>query len=241
MDHERALDKARKLLAKAEGAATPEEADVYSAKAAEWIAKHGIDEVLLAASGAKTDHVEQRRIRIDEPYRTAKAYLLTSIASALRCHGIQHRTRHRGVDSCSVFGFTSDLERVEMLYTSLLLQATSQMVRLRPTWPGESVRAYRRNWLYGYTAAVYRRLEAAEKQAEQQALSHVDEAGTSTDLVLLDRNIQVQQAVNAAFPDLTRGRRAKLTGGGARAGYQAGQRADLGARRIDRQRRALGG
>jgi hypothetical protein len=36
------------------------------------------------------------------------------------------------VQACTVFGFTTDLEYTELLYTSLLLQATTQLVRVRP-------------------------------------------------------------------------------------------------------------
>ena len=44
------LDTVRKLLAKADGAATPAEAEVYTAKAIELMARHGIDEALLAGA-----------------------------------------------------------------------------------------------------------------------------------------------------------------------------------------------
>jgi hypothetical protein len=54
-----------------------------------------------------------------------------------------------GVWSCTVVGYTADLERAGVLYTSLLLQATTRLVRVRPpAYSGESVAAYRRSWLH---------------------------------------------------------------------------------------------
>jgi hypothetical protein len=244
MDQERALDKARKLLARAQGAATEQEADVYSAKAAEWIARHGIDAALLAASGAKPDTIEQRRIKVTDPYSAGKAELLGWIASPLRCRTINHRHRRGGVWACTVVGYTADLERAELLYTSLLLQATTRLVRVRPpAYSGESVAAYRRSWLHGYNYAVYTRLSDTERKAAQDATAseRSGAAGCSTALVLLDRNTQVQRAVEEAFPHLGKGRTRTLTGSGAQAGYHAGQQADLGTARLDRHsRRQLG-
>jgi len=50
------LGRVRKLLAKAEDpAVTAAEAELYNAKAAELIARHGIDAALLAATGQTRD------------------------------------------------------------------------------------------------------------------------------------------------------------------------------------------
>ncbi|MCM3844831.1 DUF2786 domain-containing protein [Pseudonocardia sp. DR1-2] len=46
------LDRIRKLLAKAERAGTPDEAEIYTDKAFALMARHGIDEALLAAAPA---------------------------------------------------------------------------------------------------------------------------------------------------------------------------------------------
>ena len=244
MDQERALDKARKLLAQAEGAATGQEADAYSAKAAEWIARHGIDAALLAASGAKPDTIDGRRITITDPYSSGKAELLGWVASPLRCRTIEHRRRGGGVRACTVLGYTADLQRAELLYTSLLLQATTRLLRVRPpAYSGESVAAYRRSWLHGYNRAVYARLSAAEKKAEQDATAtgQSGATGCSTALVLLDRTAHVQRAVEEAFPHLGKARTRTLTGSGVWSGYHAGQQADLGTPRLHREsRRQLG-
>jgi hypothetical protein len=132
-----------------------------------------------------------------------------------------------------VYGFASDLERVELLYTSLLLQATRQLVHVRPdNWYGEceSVAAYRRSWFAGFAAAVSARLQAAERRATTEQSTST--AGTSTALLLRDRCEQVGAAVRAAHPGLRTMRRRSLSGSGRADGFHSGSRADLGAPRV---------
>jgi hypothetical protein len=234
MNEERLLERVRKLLAHAENAATQAEADVFNAKAAELIARYGIQEALLAAAGKKQDAIGQRRIDMIDPYSADKAVLLGCVARPLRCRAVTHSRAGGSVTHCTVVGFESDLERVEMLYTSLLLQATAQLVRVRPARAGESVAAYRRSWLDGYATAVYRRLQAAEaKAAATEHTTNTDPstgagAGVSTELVLLDRTHQVDHALESMFPDLEPARRRTRSGSGCVEGYRAGERADLG-------------
>jgi len=59
------LERVRKLLAKAESAGTtPPEAEALTAKAAELMAKYGIDRALLAAARPETDQPGDRVIVI---------------------------------------------------------------------------------------------------------------------------------------------------------------------------------
>jgi Protein of unknown function (DUF2786) len=233
------LARVRKLLAQAEDSGVTEaEAEAFNAKAVELIARHGIDAALLASAGQTRDEVGHRVIRIDNPYARDKAHLLTCVADPLRCQTIH--THGVGPYVVRVYGFGSDLERVELLYTSLLLQATRQLVHVRPDrWYGghESVAAYRRSWLSGFASAVYLRLRGAEERAaaEEPAAGN----GVSTALVLRDRGIRVDQAVRTAHPELRTMRRRTLSGSGRSDGYGAGSRADLGARRVGGTRATL--
>jgi hypothetical protein len=127
---------------------------------------------------------------------------------------------------------------VELLYTSLLLQAGAQLVRQRPARPGESVAAYRRSWLHGFAVEVHRRLVAAEYRAESEAGfeggseagsgAASSAAGPSVGLVLAERSARVERAYAQAFPVTGRARRSALSGSGYPAGAAAGERADLG-------------
>jgi hypothetical protein len=229
------LERVRKLLAKAEDpGVTAEEAELYNAKAADLIARHGIDAALLAATGRTHDEVGHRVITVDNPYARDKAHLLASVADPLRCQTVHVQGHGRYV--VRVYGFTTDLERVELLYTSLLLQATRELVHVRPDTWGESTAAYRRSWLTGFASAVATRLHRAERRAAAEQPAAAD--GTSTALVLRDRSTHVEQAVAADYPRLRTMRRRSLTGSGRSDGFASGARADLDAHRLD-GRRAL--
>lgn len=231
------LAKVRKILAKAEDpATTPEEAETYTAKAAELIAAYGIDRALLAESAPETDVVGDRVVVLDAPYALDKAGLLSGVATALRCRAVQRTRYDAGVKELSMhlFGYDSDLARAEVLYTSLLLQASSQ-VRRSFAPPGENVAAYRRSWLAGFTRAVVGRLRESEDRAAQTArTSGPTPGGRSVSLVLADRSVAVSSAVEDAYPHLRKAQARSLSGSGGRSGYLAGQRADLGGARVGR-------
>src|SRR6202043_1328016 len=80
------LARVRKLLAKAEAeGVTPAEAQALTAKAAELMAKYGIDRALLAAERPETDRPADRVLDVDNPWARVQARLLCGIASAMRC------------------------------------------------------------------------------------------------------------------------------------------------------------
>ncbi len=239
-DHDTLLARVRKLLAKAEDPAVTEaEAESYNTKAAELIARYGIDQALLAHSGATADEITQVTIPLDNPYSRDKAGLLTNTAHPLRCRALLHRLG-QSVTAVTVFGFRSDLERVELLYTSLLLQATTQLTRVRPedrVFAGESVAAYRRTWLHGFSGAVYKRLSISEDTAAQ---NHTTTAGNrSAELVIQDRTAMVKQAYDEQYGNLRSAPPRRLSGSGYLDGHSAGERADLGATRVGRRSKQL--
>ncbi len=228
------LDRVRKLLAKAERAGTPDEAEIYTAKAVELMARHGIDDAVLAAAAAggpaRTDPIGALRVTIEDPYSAGKARLLGWTAAASGCRWVMHDARGGRVGAVTVFGHASDRERVELLYTSLLLQVARQLAALRPSDPQESVAAYRRSWLYGFAARVHERLRAAADRAAEE--HDADEPGTSTALVLADRADRVDRAYAEAFGALRRARRPTVSGSGYSRGVAAADRADIGGTRI---------
>src|SRR5262245_14149647 len=117
------LEKVRKLLSKAEDpGCTEQEAAALNDKAAELIAKYGVDRALLAATSPEADQIGDRVIAVPAPYALDKAGLLGTVAGALRCRTVLRKQWQRGAYAYMVhlFGFASDLERTELLYTSLL-------------------------------------------------------------------------------------------------------------------------
>lgn len=224
------LDKVRKLLAKAEATDFPGEAETLSAKAAELIAKYGIDQALLDNENLTRDEVGTLDIALDKPYALDKAHLANALALALRCKAIRHS--NGGV--LKVFGFAADLERLEILYTSLLVQAT-RGVLAAPTPAYANTTSFRKSWLTGFTVRVARRVREAEAAAAQQVQTP---AGVSTALVLRSRSTLVDQAFADAYPHTRHGRRT-LGRSGYEAGQAAGSRADIGQHRVGGQRAAI--
>lgn len=218
------LSKVRKLLAKAEDpACTVAEAEAFTAKATELIARYGVDRALLAARDPASDPVGDRVLDVLAPYALDKVGLLAVVAAALRCRSV--RRRADGGFVMHLFGFASDLERVDLLFTSLLVQAAHGLAAT-PVPPGEHPAAFRRSWLAGFAGAVGGRLRRAESAAASES------AAPSTALVLADRSSQVERRVAEAYPLLRPAGTRRLAGGGLRLGAAAGQRADLGGLRL---------
>ncbi|MGZ5404287.1 MAG: DUF2786 domain-containing protein [Nocardioides sp.] len=240
-DTDTMLVRVRKLLTKAEDpAATTQEAQAYTAKASELMAAHGIDRALLAAREPSLDVVGDRVIVLDRPYAAEKAQLVGQVAFALGCRVVRRTRYPHGAKELSVhlFGHRSDLQRVEILFTSLLLQAMQALARTPvPGW--DQPAAFRRSWLSGFSTAVGRRLEQAERQAAEHAEDRFAASGTSTALVLADRSAAVETARDATYPDLQPASARRLSGSGGAQGWAAGQRADLGNARLGGARREL--
>ncbi len=189
----RLLDRVRKLLAKAEDeSATPPEAQALTAKAAELMAKYGIDRALLAADRPETDQPDNRILDIDNPWARVKAHLLCGLGSALRCQCIV-LTGTRPGTRIHMFGYASDLERADLLYTSVLVQMWHGLVGAQvPAW-SSSPRAWRRSWLLGFATAVISRVRAAEHAATSEATAPAAASGSRTALVLADRSQVIRQ------------------------------------------------
>ena len=218
---DRLLERVRKLLAKAESpACTPAEAEAFTAKAAELIAKYGVDQAVLAGADPALDPVGDRVVTVEPPYSRDKAGLLGAVAIALRCK-VVHLER-RGTARVHLFGHRADLERVELLFTSLLVQAAHGLAAARvPAFDHPA--AFRRSWLVGFTEAVRARLTAAEQAAAA--------AAPGAALVLVDRTERVERRRDETYPKLTRLGPRRLAGTGRGQGYAAGRTADLGGAR----------
>jgi hypothetical protein len=225
------LDRVRKLLVKAEAAGvTPAEAQALTAKAAELMAKYGIDRALLAAERPETDRPADRVIDIGNPWARVQAHLLCGLASALRCQCVI--LPHSGPGTrIHMFGFTSDIERADVLYTSLLVQMWQGLAASQLPDRIHSVRAWRRSWLLGFATAVVARVRAAEEGAARQAGVPAGGGASRTALVLADRTEVITRTMRHAYP-VTRASRVTYSGNGYGTGFSQGQRADIGASRL---------
>ena len=234
------LARVRKLLAKAEDAGvTAAEAQALTAKAAELMAKYGIDRALLAAARPETDRPADRVIDVGNPWARVQAHLLCGLASALRCQCVILPRPGPG-SRIHMFGFASDLERTDVLYTSLLVQMWQGLAAAPvPAW-SRSPRAWRRSWLLGFAAAVVARVHAAEQDATSRATAPDARSWSQTALVLADRALVIRRNIEQAYP-VTRKSQVTYSGSGYSAGYTQGQRADIGTTRLRGSARALTG
>jgi hypothetical protein len=238
---ERLLDRVRKLLAKAEAdGVTVAEAQALTAKAAQLMAKYGIDRALLAARQPETDKPGNRIVETYNPWARVQAHLLCGLAAALRCQCILLPSP--AGQRVHMFGYASDLERADVLYTSVLIQMWHGLATADVPAAAPSVRAWRRSWLLGFAAAVIARVRAAEQNAERSAeATPARDGSSSAALVLADRALVIRQHVAHAYP-VTRTARVTYSGSGYGDGYAQGKRADIGAGRVgSRRARALTG
>ncbi|HET8558922.1 MAG TPA: DUF2786 domain-containing protein [Marmoricola sp.] len=224
------LAKVRKLLAQAEDpAATPAEAEAFTARATRLIADHGIDQALLDERRPGRDLAGDVVLDVDPPYANEKATLASVVADGLRCRAVVRK--RRSVDgaafSVHLFGRESDLVCVEMLLTSLLLQGTRAVLGTAvPPW--EHKAAFRRTWWLGFAGAVSQRLRESGERAAHEAEARFAAAGTSSALVLADRAREADEAMRAAYPRLRTAASRQLSGGGHALGWASGHQADLG-------------
>src|SRR5437773_8990154 len=192
------LARVRKLLVKAEAdGVTQAEAQALTAKAAELMAKYGIDRALLAAERPETDRPADRVIDVGNPWARVQAHLLCGLASALRCQCVILPRPGPG-SRIHMFGFASDLERTDVLYTSLLVQMWQGLAAAQvPAW-SRSPRAWRRSWLLGFATAVVARVRAAEQEATSRATTPKAGPGSRTALVLADRALVIRRNIEQA-------------------------------------------
>lgn len=227
----------RALLAKAEDPAThPGEAESYFAKAAALMAKYGIERAMLADVSPGLDRPADRVITVDGAYAVDRIGLLNHILKPLGLKGVRLRDKRGSLSNeVHIFGYESSIERAELLFTSLLLQAFNGMKHGRPV-RGEAMKAYRKTWLIGFGQAVEKRLEEIEARARGEA---PNANGRSAELVLADRKAVVEARYQQAYGGKIDKSKRKIRGSGLDAGNAAGHSADLGQTRMNGGRRAL--
>lgn len=226
------LGKVRALLAKAESTTFAAEAEALTAKAQDLMARHALDQAVLDAAadaaavgpGPHRAGPESRRLWIDNPYTDAKSMLLHHVAAANRCQSVMTT----GLGFATVFGFAVDLDAVELLFTSLLVQATSAVLQAGSHVDGRGrsrTRSFRQSFWVSYASRIGQRLERANASATAAATADHGEALLP---VLASRQARVDEAVSEAFPRLTHRSISVSNRAGWVAGAVAADQADLG-------------
>ncbi len=227
------VSRVRKLMDKAAATANVHEADAFSRKAAELIARHRIDPDAL--SGSDGDVLGVREIMLGRgAYVRARLALLMAVADAHDARVVFASTPTGTV--AYVAGHASDLDLVEVMYTSLHAQAAAQMASERRSTPAATQR-HRRSFLFGYADRVAKSFDEARQSAQATASTPVAVDGSGRSLARLERVHEVDRFVTARFGRIRAAR--STTGaeaGGWKAGSAAAERADLGRQRVEGQR-----
>ncbi len=160
---EKVLTRIRALLAKAESTEHAAEAETFTAKAQDLMTRHAIDEALLHAGVDDSVDVLSRRVLIDNPYPYEKVQLLNQVAAANRVRVIWLED----LAMATAVGTPVDVDQVEMLFVSLLIQATRAMAEAGAARPGSFDRSprFRRSFLTSYAIRIGERLVTADAEA----------------------------------------------------------------------------
>lgn len=214
------LDRVRALLAKAESTTFPDEAEALTAKAQELMDRHAIDRAMVAAAQGGRSGPEGRHVVIEAPYAREKSLLLGATARANRSRVVFQP--HDGV--ATIVGFAEDQETIELLYTSLLLQATSTMLA-HGDRAATRTRRYRQSFLVAFATRIGERLS----EADAAVVADADRAhGGGVLPVLADRAAAVEEHLAREFPRLQSRRVVVRDAVGWGHGTTAAERADLG-------------
>jgi Protein of unknown function (DUF2786) len=224
---DRALRRIRGLLAKAESTEFADEAEALTAKAQELMTRHAVDEALLDPGRPAGSDVGSRRVHVADPYVRAKMQLLATVSEANDVRLVWYQR----LGIANLVGGRADLDAVELLFTSLLLQVAQALASAERQDGGRSrSRTFRRAFLLGYAHRIGERLRAARQRATADAAS---ERGIDLLPVLRSRREAVESAVSELFPRVRTSRtRASVDAGGWYAGRSAAERADVGPRHL---------
>ena len=225
------MEQVRKLLAQAEGfGTTAPAAEAFTVKAAELMARYGIDKMMLAATAKVPVTPGYKITPIETPFHHQKKDMLVRLGNALSLHPVVHRIagergKYRESFEVELLGSATDIDRCLILYRSMLVQATRL---LREDLRAGRGSAWKQSWLDGFSLRVAARVKDAEKNAAiEYDQQHELTGEKSTALVLASWDEQVVAFRARRHPNLVTAKSRSTSGGGFNAGWQAGGRATL--------------
>jgi hypothetical protein len=172
-------------------------------------------------AGGSDPDVESRRFHIDSPYADEKATFLAVIADVNGARSIWSPQ----VGFATVMGFGVDLELTDLLFTSLLVQATRSSAEATAHDHRLRTPSFRRAFLISFAHRIGERLEATKQHASTEA---EEQYGSALVPILADRDAAVSEAYETAFPGATTRPIRRLNANGWHAGRAAADRAQIG-------------
>jgi hypothetical protein len=226
-DRDSYVEKVRKLLAKAEGASTSEEAEAFFGKASSLITEWEIEEAELAdsrAAGEVSWKIEERSYPLSSysPNQDSVAMQCVARAMGLRAYQVPY-VRGCQKSTTQVFGTKQDLDRFEMMWASVSLQMTRFMKQGENSkWNRNQQRTFRLGFKVGFGSRIGERIEASRQRKTGK--------DNSKALVLVGKS----EAIERALPENLRSRKIKTNAAAHAAGREAADRADInGSERLN--------
>lgn len=237
---EKKIDLIAQLLAKAEST-TPEEAEALTEAAERLMVKHMIDQATIDArrskSGKTKEQIVERSMEFKGAYRLEMEHLAGSVMYGLG--GLRGMKQTHGNKSITfwVIGFESDVDQAYTLIQSLHIQAT---VAVRSWWrehkssyAGHTTyeqEAARRSFMRGFGTGAGKRILDSKSDI-------VAEATSGTELVLVNRDAEVQEHMDGKNTRKGRAHSGRTDGSAMGRGYAAGQKANTGGTAVGQRGR----
>ena len=221
---QRALGRVRALLAKAEATGFPEEAEALSAKAQELMSRYSLHQAVAVHERGRAPVAAARRIWIDSPYAGPKAILVQAVATANRCRAVWAEK----LGFVTVVGSETDLDLVELITTSLLVQANRAMLAAGRQAGGSGhtrTRSFRQSFLIAYATRIGERLD----MTKAVVAAEVDDSRLLP--VLAAHNQAADELTERLFPTMVHRRVSVSNGAGWSAGRAAADLAQFDVRR----------
>lgn len=227
------------LLRTAEDATSTPEAQAFTAKAADIMARMSITATMLAAAhtddAAPRQATDERIGPMGRPFQHQRKDLANAIGRALHLAPVINHLpssrpgQYREDIAVHLFGAAGDIARAKMLFDSTMLQGLHVMGCELPKGAGSSEK---QSWLQGWAGGVGHILDLAEANARQSYdQEHALEAGhKGTELVLADWDAIILSYRADLYPKLGKDRGRTTSGNRFRDGYRAGTQANISAR-----------
>jgi hypothetical protein len=223
------------LLAKAEGTTNNEERDAYSKKAEELMLRLGVGVAELESTGQrKADPIVEVKRVWKGNYSIVMLPFVQDVASGFGNLTILQTSYSPMLRQSYIIGHQSDVEQFCTLIDSLFVQVMAALKRWQREVAAERRRytdmekyTGNRSFIAGFGKQVAIRLYQTRRTEESKA-------STGAALVLVSKQARVDDWVSEAYPKLGKARGGMKTHDwyASRAGHEAGEKADLGAKRL---------
>jgi hypothetical protein len=195
------------------------------------MSRYSLHQAVLDHDNGRAPVVGGRRLWLDAPYADAKALLVQEVAAANRARTVWASK----LGFATVVGAETDLDSVELLVTSLLVQANRAMLAAgrRTTRAGTSrTRSFRQSFVVAYATRIGERLDSASSTAVAEIEAELGQRDHDDRLlpVLAARSRAADELTDRLFPQMVRKGLSVTNNAGWAAGRVAADQAQFDVR-----------